>query len=299
MRWVRDYTPQPEQGRLYRTALWITLGGNVFLAAIKGVVAYLSGSVALYADTANSISDVLYSLLMVLGLWMALRPPDLSHPQGHSRFEPLVGLMVSFSMAFAGYEAGRASVERFLTGATAIEPGLPTIVLLVSAAVKLAMFFTIRNIAVRLFSPTLKTTARDHISDVLTSIAAFIGAFGSSLIHPVLDPIAGLAVSGWIFRAAFLAARENLTFLTGGGADEGLRKKIVDTAKDVPGVLRVHHLMTDYSGPRLVIDLHINVDANAPLRDTHQIEDEVMRRLEEFQEIDRAYVHIEPHDWQE
>lgn len=299
MRWVREYKPQPGQNHIYRTALWITLGGNIFLAAIKGIATYLTGSVALYSDTANSISDVFYSVLMVIGLWMAQRPPDLTHPQGHSRFEPLVGLMVSFSMGFAGYEAGRSSIERFITGAVAIEPGLPSIVLGVSAAVKLGMFLVISKIAAKLFSPTLKTTARDHISDVLTSIAAFIGAFGSSAIHPTLDPIAGLAVSLWIFRAAFFAAKENLTFLTGGGADEELRKKIVATAQNVPGVLRVHHLMTDYSGPRLVIDLHINVDGEAPLRDTHQIEDEVMRRLESIREIDRAYVHIEPDDWQE
>lgn len=299
MRLVRDFEPQPALNRLYRTALWITLGGNIILATSKGIATYLSGSVALYSDTANSISDVLYSILMVIGLWMAQRPPDLTHPQGHSRFEPLVGLMVSFSMAFAGYEAGRASLERFLAGGTAIEPGLPTIVLIVSAAVKLGMFFYIRKIAIALYSPTLKTTAKDNLSDVLTSSAAFIGAFGSSLIHPLLDPIAGFMVSLWIFRAAFLATKENLTFLTGGGANELLRKKILETAQAVPGVLRVHHLMTDYSGPRLVIDLHINVDGESPLRHTHQIEDEVMQRLEEIPEIDRAYVHIEPDDWQE
>lgn len=299
MRWVRDYKPQPREHSLYRLALWITVGGNVFLAVIKGVAAYLSGSIALYSDTANSVSDVFYSLLMVLGLWMAQRPPDLSHPQGHSRFEPLVGLMVSFSMAFAGYEAGRASLERFLSGGSVIEPGLPTIVLVISAAVKLGMFLSIRKIARVLFSPTLNTTAKDNISDVLTSAAAFTGAFGSSLIHPLLDPIAGMAVALWIFRAAFMAGKENLDFLTGHGADEGLRKKILETAEGVPGVLRVHHLMTDYSGPRLVIDLHINVDADTPLRDSHQIEDEVVHRLKEIPEVDRAYVHIEPHDWQE
>ena len=66
------------------------------------MVAYISGSVALYADAANSVSDVVYSLFMVVGLWMAQRPPDLSHPQGHSRFEPIIGLLVTASMAFRG-----------------------------------------------------------------------------------------------------------------------------------------------------------------------------------------------------
>jgi len=294
MRWVRDYTPQPEEASLYRQAIIITLTGNIVLAIGKGVVAYLSGSVALLADAANSISDVVYSLLMVFGLWMAQRPPDLSHPQGHSRFEPLVGMVVTFSMTFAGFEAARAAIDRFLTGAVAVEPGLPTVVLLLSAAMKMGMFIIIRRIATRLASPTLETTARDNISDVLTSIAAFLGALGSKFIAPITDPIGGILVSLWILRAAFNAGRENLNFLTGGGASPELRQQLVEVAAAVPGVQRVHHIMTEYAGPRLVVDMHINVNGKMTLNEAHEIADEVIGRLESLQEIDRAYVHIEP-----
>ncbi|MEM5775866.1 MAG: cation transporter, partial [Anaerolineaceae bacterium] len=123
------------------------------------VAASLSGSAAMFADAANSVSDVAYSLMMVLGLWVAQRPPDLSHPQGHSRFEPFVGLMVTLSMAFAGYEAARNSIERFIAGGAAIEVGLPALVLLLAAAIKAGMFIAIRNIARKVNSPTLSTTA--------------------------------------------------------------------------------------------------------------------------------------------
>jgi cation diffusion facilitator family transporter len=294
MRWVRDYVPQPDIERQYRQALIVTVSGNIVLAVSKGIVAYLSGSVALYADAANSVSDVIYSFLMVFGLWAAQRPPDLSHPQGHSRFEPLVGLMVTLSMAFAGYEAIRTAVGRFIEGGMAVEPGLPTLVLLASAGVKMGMFIYIRRCAQSLDSPTLATTARDNLSDVLTSTAAFFGALGSSLIHPLTDPMAGVLVALWIFRSAYQAARENLAFLTGAGASEGLRQQVVSTAEQVPGVQRVHHTMTEYVGPRLVVDLHINVDGKMTLDQAHDIADEVISRLEGLPEVDRAYVHIEP-----
>lgn len=294
MRWIRDYIPQPESGRLYRQALVITIVGNVGLAVSKAVIAYISGSVALYADAANSLSDVVYSFLMVFGLWAALRPPDISHPQGHSRFEPLVGLMVTTSMGIAGYEAARAAIERLIQGPVAIEPGLPTLVLIVSAVVKAGMFIVIRRIARKLSSPTLATTAKDHISDVLTSSAAFLGAFGSTYLHPLTDPIAGILVSAWIFRSAIMAGKENLDFLTGAGASQELRQQVVDLASAVPGVQRVHHTMTEYVGPRLVVDLHINVDGCMTLHEAHNIADEVIHRLEGMEEVDRAYVHIEP-----
>jgi cation diffusion facilitator family transporter len=297
MRWVRDFQPQAEQNKLYRRALIITLAGNIFLASSKGIVAALSGSAAIYADAANSISDVVYSLLMVLGLWLAMQPPDLSHPQGHARFEPLVGMLITFSMAFAGFSAARNSYIRYMAGGEIIALNLPTFVLLLSAVIKAGMFVAISRIAKKLFSPTLKTTARDNLSDVLTSMAAFLGVLGSNFIHPLADPIAGFLVAIWIFRQAFMAGRENLGFLTGRGASKEEVEKFVKAAEAVPGVLRVHHIMTDYVGPRLVIDLHINVDGNKTLNEVHAISDEVILRLEELPGVDRAYVHVEPHDW--
>jgi cation diffusion facilitator family transporter len=296
MRWVRDYQPEPEKNILFRRALIITLGGNILLAVSKGIAASLSGSAALFADAANSISDVAYSLMMVLGLWMAQRPPDLSHPQGHSRFEPLVGLMVTLSMAFAGYEAARNSIERFIAGGSTIELGLPVLVLLMAAAVKAGMYIAIRNIGRKVNSPTLTTTAADNFSDVLTSAAAFLGIIGTT-IWPLLDPIAGMLVALWIFRAVFNAGRENLKFLTGAGASEELRKQIVAVAESIPGVLHVHHTMTDYVGPKLMVDLHINVDGAMTLSEAHLISDEVIRRLQQLPDVDRAYVHIEPDGW--
>jgi cation diffusion facilitator family transporter len=297
MRWVRDYVPQPDQKNLYRTAMLITLGGNLLLAGGKAIVAALTHSAAIYADAANSISDVVYSLLMVVGLYMAIQPPDLSHPQGHARFEPLVGLIVTFSMAFAGYEAARNAIVRFAAGGTSVEMGLPMYVLLASAAIKFGMFMVISRIGKRLQSPTLATTATDNLSDVLTSVAAFIGVVLSSLVSPLADPIAGLLVAVWIFKQVYSVGKENLGFLTGKGASMEEVEEFVKAAESVPGVLRVHHIMSEYVGPKLILDLHINVAGETSLRDAHAISDNVATRLKEFPAVDRVYVHMEPDDW--
>lgn len=294
MQWIRDHQPNPEKARAYRTALIITLAGNILLAVGKGIVSYFSGSIALYADAANSVSDVIYSLAMMAGLWLVMQPPDLSHPQGHARFEPLVGLVVSVTMGIAGYEAMRSSIERFIAGGTAIALDLPTIVLLASAGFKAGMFFIIRRLAEKTESPSLRATATDHLSDVLTSTAAFLGILGSNFLHPLLDPVAGVLVSLWIFKAAFEAGKENLRFLTGAGADEELRHKIIETANQVAGVQRVHHMMSDYVGPKLLVDMHINLPGEASLDEVHAVTDAVIDALEQLPEVDRAYVHVEP-----
>lgn len=297
MQLVRDFKPQQGHQKLYNQAVWITLGGNILLAGGKALVAYLSGSAAIYADAANSVSDVVYSLLLVFGLYVATRPPDLSHPQGHSRFEPFTGLIVTISMFFACYAAGSNALERYRAGGEAIALDLPTLVLLFSAGIKAVMFILIRNIGNKLNSPTLKTASKDNLSDVLTSIAAFIGVLGSSLIHPLADPIAGFVVAGWIFIQAFKAGRDNLGLLTGKGASPEEIDEFVKAVQSVPGVIQVHHIMTDYVGPKLIVDVHINVDGDTTLRDSHAISDAVAQKLHEFPQVDRAYVHLEPHDW--
>lgn len=294
MQWIRDHQPDPERARAFKTALILTLAGNLFLAVGKGIAAYFTGSIALYADTANSVSDVIYSVAVAIGLYIAVKPPDLSHPQGHARFEPLVGLVVAITMGIAGYEALRSSIGRFIAGGSIIELGLPTFVLLASALIKAGMFFVIRQIAQATSSPTLRATAKDNLSDVLMSVAAFTGILGSNLLHPLLDPAAGFLVSLWIFKSAYEAGMENLRFLTGAGADEALRQRIIKTASDVAGVQEVHHMMSDYVGPKLVVDMHINLPGEASLDEVHEISDRVIQALEAMDEVDRAYVHVEP-----
>jgi len=294
MQWVRDFQPDPERQRLVRGALWITLLGNIGLALGKAIAARLSGSVALYADAANSISDVLYSLLIVLGLWIAQRPPDLSHPQGHSRFEPLAGLVVAAAMTVAGYEAGRAAIERLIAGGIELSLGWPTAALLLSATIKAGMYAAIHRIAGMTSSSTLDAAAKDNLADVLTSTAAFLGILGAHFIHPLADAIGGILVAAWIFKSAWEVWQENLSYLSGGGAPAELRAAIVEAAQGVDGVTLVHQVITEHVGPDLVADLHVNVDGNMTVFEAHTISDEVRARVEQLPGIDRAYVHIEP-----
>ncbi|MHB8806437.1 MAG: cation diffusion facilitator family transporter [Anaerolineaceae bacterium] len=291
---IREFQPNTEKGKQFRKALLVTVIGNIFLALLKGTASYFSESAALYSDAINSISDVVYSVFLIIGLSISQKPPDSSHPQGHDRFEPLMGLIITISMTLAGVEAMRSSITRFISGGTEISLGIPTIALLVSAISKTGMFFIIRNIARKILSPGLDAAAKDNLSDILTSIAALLGIIGSKYIHPVLDPIAGILVSIWIFRAAWSVGKENLGFLTGRSPDEEIKKRILATAKTVPGVVDVHQMVTEYVGPKIVVEIHIDVNQKMSMQQVHEISDQVADALQAIPEIDRAYIHAEP-----
>ncbi len=297
MRLIRDYEPKSELSRQFRHALIITLSGNILLAIVKSMAARMSGSSAIYADAINSISDVLYSVLLVIGLLLSQQPPDLSHPQGHSRIEPFASLIVIISMAVAGAEAIRSSAIRFFAGGASIALDWPSLALILGIFIKVLMFTSVSRIGKAIDSPGLDAAARDNLSDVFTSLAAFLGILGSNFVSPLLDPLAGLFVALWIFRNVWTTVKENMRYLTGGGADESMRQKLVTTAQAIDGVENIHQIITDYAGPKFVVEMHISADGEISLNKSHAICERVTAALEKIPEVDRAYVHIEPNGY--
>jgi cation diffusion facilitator family transporter len=294
IQWVRSLELGELQKHKFKNAIAITLAGNIVLAVIKSIAAYSSNSTAIYTDAINSVSDVIYSFFLVAGLRLSQKPPDISHPQGHSRFEPLSALIVTLSMGLAGAEALRASIVRFLSGGSIISFGISSLALFISFLIKTIMFLMINKIGDQLSSPGLKAAAKDNISDAVTSISAILGVAGAAFINPLFDPIAGFFVSIWIFKSVWQTAKLNLGYLTGAGADPLVRQKILECVRNIDGVKNVHHIITEYAGPKLVVEMHINADGGITLDQAHQICDEASSKLESLPEVDRAYVHIEP-----
>jgi cation diffusion facilitator family transporter len=288
----RDHLRQ----RLYRRAILIAIVGNLGLGVAKGGVARVSGSSAVLSDAANSLSDTLYSLFMALGLYLARQPADRGHPQGHSRFEPLVSLLVAAVMGVAAYAAIREAVQRFRTGAAAIALGWPAVVLVGSALVKVVMYTLVLDAGKKANSPAIRASARDNLADVLGSSAALLGVLGSNFVHPILDPLAGVVVALWILRTMWEIVHENLGYLTGRGASPEVTAEIVEAASSVPGVLDVHQVIADHVGPELRIDMHIDVDGEITLREAHAIGEQVESRVEALPSVDQAFVHVEPEE---
>lgn len=291
---VRREAHDERKRRLYRRAILIAVIGNVFLAVSKGAVAWISGSSAVLSDAANSLSDTLYSLFMALGLTLARQPADRDHPQGHSRFEPLVSLIIAVVMGWAGYTAVGEAVGRVRAGGAAVRPGWPIVVLLGSAGLKVVMYRLVLDAGRRADSPAIRASARDNLADVLASTAALVGVVGSNLIHPLLDPIAGIIVALWIVRAIWDIVAENLGYLTGRGASPEVTADIVAAASSVPGVHDVHQVIADHVGPELRVDMHIDVDGEISLREAHAIGEQVEARVEALPSVDLAFVHVEP-----
>lgn len=296
MKRVRSEIVDSKRKQLYKKAIFIAIAGNLLLVIIKGIMALTIESSAIFSDAANSLSDTFYSLLMGLGLYVSQRPADETHPQGHSQFEPLVSLFISLVMVGAGIAALWQSIELFQGEMRTIELGWPTFVLSGAILIKVIMYIIVKGIGVKAKSPAIYASARDNLVDVLSSSAALVGIWGSHFVHPFFDPVAGLIVALWIFYASEEIIWENLGYLTGRGAPKELTDKIAEVAGAVEGVDNVHHLIAEYVGPQLRIDMHINLAGDLTLNQAHDIGEIVSEKIESLAEVDLVFIHIEPNE---
>jgi cation diffusion facilitator family transporter len=294
IRHIRPSQIDPARLRLYQRAILIAVLGNGTLALAKGAVAWTSGSTALLATAVDSATDLVYTLFMAWGLWRSQQPADESHPQGHTRIEPIVSMLIALMMGLAGLEVVRQAVRGLQGEPAAFAWGWPAAILIGSALVKVVMYLMVRRLGQKARSPAIMASARDNLADVISAGTALIGVLGASWLHPLADPLAGLAVSVWIFRNAAGILVENLGYLTGRAAEPELLERIYAAARHVEGVIDVHRVIADYVGPQVRAELHVDVDGEISFLVAHQISNAVRDAVEALDEVDLAFVHLEP-----
>jgi cation diffusion facilitator family transporter len=145
----------------------------------------------------------------------------------------------------------------------------------------------------RLRSEVLGADAKHTKSDVWTTLAVLVALAGVWRGYPVLDPIAGLVVSGFIGYACWQIAREASGVL----ADEVVlaEENIRPVVESVPGVVGCEKIRTRGASDNVFVDFHLWIDGRTPLGEAHAlshvVKDKLMAR---FPEVVDVVIHIEP-----
>ncbi|WP_297510153.1 cation diffusion facilitator family transporter [Thermococcus sp.] len=273
--------------------IWVSIIGNVLLAFLKLTVGFLYSSIALISDGVHSLSDVVTSVAGYFGLKVASKPPDRSHPFGHSRFEPLVAFLIGEALLIVAYEIGRDSVYRLLRGETITVNSTMLGVTVFSILLKEAMFRYSLHVGKRLNSQILVADAYHHRSDSLSSLAVLAGLGAQKLGFRYGDALAGLAVTIFLVKVSFEIILENVGYLTGKAPPFEICEEIKRRALSVPKVIGVHDLRAHYVGSKLHVELHIEVPPDLSLKEAHDVSHEVKKLIEELPEVETAFVHVD------
>lgn len=284
---------------LGQKSTYIGIAVNIVLAAVKGTAGIVGNSYALIADAIESITDVASSIAVLLGLKMAVKPADDSHPYGHGKFEPLAALIVSFTLFVAAILIAVESVREIVTPHHAPAP-FTLAVLVIVILVKETLFRFVIDVGESVDSTAVKADAWHHRSDAITSLVAFVGisiAIIGGKGYESADDFAALIAAVVIAINSVLIFKPALFELTDTALSPEIVSKVREVAESTAGVFGTHKCYVRKLGFDHVVDLDILCDPNATIREGHEIAHNVGDALRlALPKISKVLVHVEPVD---
>lgn len=277
-------------------ALKISLLGLGVTALFQLVIAMLSGSVGLLADTIHNFSDALTAVPLWIAFSFSRRAANRRYTYGYGRLEDLAGVVIVLMIFLSALVAGYESISKFLHP----EPLRYAWWVMLAAIVGFAgnegvAIFRIR-VGKEIGSAALVADGKHARADGLTSLAVLIGAAGSLLGFPLVDPVIGLLITLailFIVKDTALVMWHRLM----DAVDPQLIDSMEQAARAVPGVLDVPELRARWLGRALEADMRIEVNENLSIRQSHDIAEEVRHTLFHIQpRLATAQVHVDPQE---
>ena len=271
---------------------------NVALTVFKMIAGVFGNSTAMIADAVHSLSDVLSTFVVMVGIKLSNRKPDKGHPYGHERFECVAAILLAALLLLTSIGIGWSGIQKIMAGGYG-EIAIPGIIALIAAIVtivaKEAMYWYTHRAAKKIHSGALMANAWHHRSDALSSVGSFIGILGARLGVPMLDPIAAIVISLLILKVAFDIFRDAIGKMTDKSCDEETEAELRKVILAQESVLGIDVLKTRLFGNRIYVDVELSVDGSDTLEEAHNISHIVHDAIEtEFSDVKHCAIHINP-----
>lgn len=279
--------------------VWSGIAIDSLLSALKIIVGVVGQSSALVADGFHSFSDLLSSLIVLIGFRIAFKPPDESHPYGHGRAESIAGWVVALLLLALGIGIAAKAVIG-LASKEILAPRQYTLwVIILSIVFKEGMFRYKMRVAKKVQSQSLMADAWHHRSDALSSLVALIGiagaVFGGERWH-FLDHLAAFAVAIVIIHIAIKMFRATSKELMDTMPPVEVIDQLRIIAVGVDGVCGIEKVVARKSGLDLLIDMHVEVEPGMTVEKSHHVAQLVRNKIiEEMSNVKKVLVHIEPY----
>ncbi len=287
----------PPQERLAaaKRSTWVSVVVNVVLSALQITVGVFAKSQALIADGIHSLSDLVSDFVVLLAGHHASKDADQDHPYGHQRYETAASLVLGVLLLAVGVGMLWSAVEK-LQSPDAI-PKVHVLALWVAGAALLSkelLFRYMLAVAKRVKSSMLVANAWHARSDAASSLVVGVGIVGNLAGFPLLDPIAALMVGVMVAKMGWGFGWEALHDLMDRAVDEEEVAAIHQTLLGTPGVMGVHDVRTRKMGDMIVVDAHLEIDANLTIEAGHDIAVEARDRVLQRHRVLNLMTHLDP-----
>ena len=245
---------------------------NVFLASFKAMVGLLSGSIAIVLDAVNNLTDALSSVITILGVKLAKRPPDDKHPFGHGRVEYFSAVIIAAIVLGAGASSMIESVKKIITPEAPDYSVLTLVIVAVAVVVKLVLGRYVKAQGEQYNSDALVASGSDASFDAIISASTLVGAVIMLLFKLNLDGIIGAVISVFILKAGIEMLLDSVSNLVGIRPDSAITREIKATVTSFPGVLGAYDLILHNYGPDSAIgSIHVEVPSEVSASELHKL----------------------------
>lgn len=250
---------------------------NVFLASFKAAVGILSNSIAVILDAVNNLSDVLSSVITIVGTKLAGKKPDKKHPLGYGRIEYLTAMIVSGIVFYAGLTSFVESVKKIITPVKPDYSITSLIIIAVAVVVKIILGKYVKSQGEKVNSGSLVASGQDALSDAILSASVLGSAIFFMLKGISLEAYIGIIISIMIIKSAIEMMTETINEILGMRADKETTQKIKKILCDEPDVRGAYDFIIYNYGPD---KNYASVHLELPDTMTVQEVDKLTRKLE-------------------
>jgi ferrous-iron efflux pump FieF len=281
--------------RLRRWATYASVATASTLIVAKLGAYLLTESVSILSSLIDSTTDLMASVVTLLGVRQALRPADRSHRFGHGKAEGLAALAQA---AFIGGSAVFLTIEavrRLIVPSPVSETVLGVGVMLLSIVLT-AGLITFQRYVVRHTGSIAIGADRLHYSGDLLMNAAVITALLLTRWTGIgaVDPLFGIAIAAFLVRGAWGIARDALAVLMDRELPQEERDRIAALVLSHAQARGLHDLRTRSSGTGVFIELHLELDPHLSLEQAHDIADAIEGQLRAAIANSEVLIHQEP-----
>lgn len=271
---------------------------NVLLSIFKFIAGIIGKSSAMISDAVHSLSDVLSTIIVIIGIKFSNRESDDTHQYGHERFESIATFFLSVILLVTALTIGYNGVLKILEGMSG-NIKVPTMIALIASIVSIVvkewMYQFTKNVANKVNSSALLADAWHHRSDALSSIGSLVGIAGAILGLPILDPIMSIVICIFILKVAIEILIDSIYKLVDRSCDENTIEEMSILINNIDGVLELDLLQTRLFGSKIYVDVEISADKNKTLEESHKIAHIIHDEIEEkFNNVKHCMVHVNP-----
>ncbi len=274
---------------------WVSVWVNVFLSALQIAVGIFAKSQALIADGVHTVSDLVADFVVLFAGHHAKKDADEDHPYGHQRFETAASLVLGLLLLGVGVGMLWSAYEKLAAPETVQKVHVAALWVAASALIaKESLFRYMLKVAKRVKSSMLVANAWHARSDAASSLVVGLGIIGNLAGYPILDPIAAAIVGFMVCKMGWEFAWNALHDLMDRAVDEKEVAAIRTTLMQTPGVHNVHDLHTRKMGDMIVLDAHIEVDADITVEAGHDIAVMAQKQVLENHRVIKMMTHVDP-----